>query len=63
VLLVTGCSEERPGDSPTAPDPSPEVISIVPTTGPEGTAVAIDGSGFGATPSENGVAFGGTAAR
>jgi hypothetical protein len=42
--------------------PGPRILTFDPTLGPVGTAVTIEGEGFGATPAENSATFNGVAA-
>jgi len=61
ILGVVACSDKEGG---VGPDPSPQlnINSVNPTSGPQGTVVTIEGSGFSNSASGNTVTFNGTAA-
>ncbi len=61
TLLVLSCSKE---DGPDVQDQqtSPKIDVVSPTSGPVGTTIILEGTGFGDTKEDNEVRFNGRAA-
>jgi len=59
ILILSGCKDDS---NPAETSQAPSITSISPTSGPPGSAVTINGSGFGSTAPANKVTFNGVLA-